>query len=302
MNHKLLLRPPKSAIVPEAMALASAAAASRELSGEKEPRVTIKFIGVGTQFSGPDCYHSNLLLTAKSGKKLLIDCGSDIRFSLQEADIPLKNIASAIDAIYISHLHSDHIGGVETIALSAYFSPAPGKPHLFAEKKLLRRLWRDSLKGGLRYIQGRGMELEDYFQCHPVSAAGFFVWEGIKFSLVKMPHIQNKEKDYDSYGLIIEELGEGGKVFFSADTQFRPELIAKMAEQVDLIFHDCETAARKTGVHAHYHELSTLAADVKGKIWLYHYHPERAYHPEADGFRGFVGKGQVFEFPAGGKV
>jgi ribonuclease BN (tRNA processing enzyme) len=226
---------------------------------------------------------------------MLIDCGSDIRFSLQEADIPLGNIASEIDAVYISHLHSDHIGGVETIALSAYFSPGHRKPKLFAEEKLIRRLWLHSLKGGLQCIQGRCMELEDYFECRPVSDSGSFIWEGIKFRLMKMPHIQSGQKDHDSYGLIMEEHSEGANVFFTADTRFRPELIKETAKRVDIIFHDCETSPFKTGVHAHYDELCTLPEDVKRKIWLYHYQPDPVYNPEADGFRGFVIKGQEFE-------
>ncbi len=271
------------------------------LSGEKDRHVKIKFIGVGSQFSGHDYYHSNMLITAKSGKKLLIDCGSDIRFSLEEADINLGNLAREIDAVYISHLHSDHIGGIETIALSAYFNPADRKPKLFAEEKLIRRLWLDSLKGGLQCIQGRCMEIDDYFECHPVPDSGSFIWEGINFRLMKMPHIQSGQKNHDSYGLIIQEQSEGANVFFTADTQFRPELIKETAEKMHIIFHDCETTQFKTGVHAHYEELRTLPEDVKRKIWLYHYQPDPVYNPEADGFRGFVIKGQEFEIKGKGQ-
>lgn len=264
-------------------------------SYEKNSYMMIKFVGVGSQFSGHDYYHSNVLVTAKSGKKLLIDCGSDIRFSLQEAGIKLWNLAREIDGVYISHLHSDHIGGLESIALSAYFNPVDRRPKLFAEDKLIRRLWLDSLKGGLECIQGRCMEIDDYFECQPVPESGFFIWEGIKFRLMKMPHIQSGQKDHDSYGLIIEEQSDGTNVFFTADTQFRPELIKEMADKVDIIFHDCETTPFRTGVHSHYEELCTLPEDVKRKIWLYHYQPHPAYNPEADGFLGFVIKGQEFE-------
>ncbi|MBF0557185.1 MAG: response regulator [Nitrospirae bacterium] len=263
--------------------------------GKKDSHVMIKFLGVGSQFSGYAYYHSNVLITARSGKNLLIDCGGDIRFSLEEADIKLENLSREIDAVYISHLHSDHIGGLETIALSAYFNPADRKPKLFAEEKLIRRLWLDSLKGGLQCIQGRCMEIDDYFECHPVQESGAFIWEEIKFRLMKMPHIQSGQRDHDSYGLIIEEQNEGANVFFTADTQFRPELIKEMADKVDIIFHDCETTPFKTGVHAHYEELCTLPEDVKRKIWLYHYQPDPDYNAEADGFMGFVIKSQEFE-------
>ena len=39
---------------------------------------------------------------------------------------------------------------------------------------------------------------------------------------------------------------------------------------------------------------------MKGKIWLYHYQASSDYDPAADGFRGFVKKGQVFDLTANG--
>ena len=58
----------------------------------------------------------------------------------------------------------------------------------------------------------------------------------------------------------------------------------------------------KSGVHAHFNDLATMSRDVKGKIWLSHYQDEVvgnegwAKKAEDAGFRGFVKKGQVFEF------
>ncbi|MDM8523453.1 hypothetical protein QUF80_08790 [Desulfococcaceae bacterium HSG8] len=45
----------------------------------------IKFLGVGSAFTTPEYYQSNMPVTSRSGKQLLVDCGGDIRFSLGES-------------------------------------------------------------------------------------------------------------------------------------------------------------------------------------------------------------------------
>jgi len=55
----------------------------------------------------------------------------------------------------------------------------------------------------------------------------------------------------------------------------------------------------KSRVHAHYDDLRReLSDETKSKIWLVHYDDKapEIFNPVADGFRGFVKKGQVFDF------
>jgi hypothetical protein len=42
--------------------------------------------------------------------------------------------------------------------------------------------------------------------------------------------------------------------------------------------------------------LSALSAEIKRKMWLYHYQPGPLPDAEKDGFRGFVKRGQTFDF------
>ena len=254
----------------------------------------IRFIGVGTQFSSHDQYHSNMVITARTGKRMLVDCGGDARFSLAESGI----CPTDLDAVYVSHLHSDHIGGLEWLALSTYFRQEAKRLKLFGEENLLGDLWNTSLKGGLECIGRKRMQLIDYFDCCPLKEGTPFHWEGIGFDMVKMLHIAGDACSHHSYGLLIETTGgEKNVVFITTDTLFQPELLDGISKQVDLIFHDCETTAGRTAVHAHYDQLCTLTASVKQKIWLYHYQPNPDYRPHEDGFQGFVAKGQEFSFP-----
>lgn len=251
----------------------------------------IRFIGVGSQFSGQDLFQSNMVITATSGKQLLIDCGGDARYSLTECGLRPRDL----DAVYISHLHADHIGGMEWLALSTFFASERRRLALFGEENLLERLWNNSLKGGLECLRTKRMTLADYFDCHAVADGEQFQWEGICFTMVKMLHIVGTDCNHDSFGLLIEP-PDSKAVFISTDAIFQPELLLEKTAQAEVIFHDCETTPHKTGVHAHYDELCRLPASVREKIWLYHYQADPGYQPRMDRFQGFVVKGQEFSF------
>jgi ribonuclease BN (tRNA processing enzyme) len=251
----------------------------------------IRFIGVGSQSAGHDQYHSNMVITSRTGQRMLVDCGGDARFSLAESGLRQNDI----DAVYISHLHSDHIGGMEWLALSTYFAKERRRLSLFGEAHLLDRLWENSLKGGLECLRWKRMELADYFDCHALAEGTPFLWEGISFGMVKMLHITGEQCHHDSYGLLVDTAQPGGKaIFISTDAVFQPELLEKISKKVDLIFHDCETAPHKTQVHAHYDQLATLPASIRQKMWLYHYQAAPVCNASKDGFQGFVAKGQEF--------
>ncbi|MDT8447737.1 MAG: MBL fold metallo-hydrolase [bacterium] len=251
--------------------------------------MNIKFLGVGSAFTTADYFQSNLLITADSGKRLLVDCGTDVRFSLAEAGLGPFDI----DAVYLSHQHADHLGGIEFLVYATFFSPDFKHPLLFAEENLLHTAWEHSIKGGLGCVDDVPRKLDDFFRPQPVAENGSFEWEGNRFTLVKMPHVITQVCQLYSYGLLMESSG-GEKAFFSTDALYQPDILAPLAEQVQVIWHDAETRNPATGVHAHYEQLVDLPAAIKAKTWLYHYQPNPEFNPLEDGFLGFVAKGQEF--------
>ncbi len=253
----------------------------------------IQFIGVGSAFTTREYYQSNALVIAPSGKKLLIDCGTHAQFALEELGINNSNLGKEIDGVYISHLHADHIGSLEWLALVTYFNPAFPRPKLFGIQSLMSDLWNKSLRGGLETLEGKIANLTDYFECHPVRINNSFVWENIRFTPVQTVHVVSGMQIQHSYGLMIQEIGSDHRVFLTTDTQFAPYQMRKFYDQADLILHDCETAPFKSGVHAHYDDLNGLPDKVKAKMWLYHYQPKPQQDATKDGFLGFVKKAQI---------
>ena len=168
------------------------------------------------------------------------------------------------------------------------------------EENLMKKMWNQSLKGGLGCIEGKEMHLNDYFDCRPLSDNDSFLWEGIRFSLVKMPHVITNGYKHNSFGLMIkEEEYKEPVVFITMDTRFQPDFISEISKSVNVIFHDCETSPFKSIIHTHYEDLRTLHTEVKKKMWLYHYQPYPDYDAKADGFKGFIEKGQEFDFADG---
>jgi ribonuclease BN (tRNA processing enzyme) len=256
----------------------------------------ITFLGSGSAFYVGsrlgENWQSNVLITSPSGRRLLIDCGTDIRFSLKEQGLT----AADVDDVFISHLHADHIGGLEWLAFSTRFSPLKRKPHLWAHQSIVRDLWSHSLKGGLGSLEGEDANLHSYFDVHPIRENKGFTWEGVYFQLVQVVHIMDGHKISPSYGLLFT-LGET-RIFFTADTQYAPSQISQFYRSADLILHDCETSPYQSGVHAHFEQLRSLPDEIKRKMWLYHYQPGEKRNSNEEGFAGWVEKGKTFTFPA----
>jgi len=254
----------------------------------------ILFLGSGSAHTvGTDNFQSNMLLTADSGRRMLIDCGSDIRWSLARQGLSHRDITD----IYVSHLHADHIGGLEYVAFTTRFDPACGRPRLYLEASIAAPLWDHSLRGGLGVITDGETRMQDFFQVVPLAAGQPFLWEGVRLEPIPLPHVVAPRTTLHSNGLLLQQGGHA--TLITTDTRFEADFLARCYARADLIFHDCEVGSCKTSIHAHYDDLVTLPAEVRAKMWLYDYPPGPLPDALADGFQGFVRPGQCFELTHG---
>jgi ribonuclease BN (tRNA processing enzyme) len=231
-------------------------------------------LGTGSAFTMNN-WQTNFIIQ-RNNKNLMVDCGSDIRWSLKSQSFSFKDI----DAVYISHGHGDHAGGLEFLGFTRYFTrkamidnnvpnPLP-LPHLFCERNVLRSLWDHTLRGGMEGLEGIDANIETYFNIHPIERNHSFSWEGLSFDIVQSVHISAKYCIVDSFGIMFRD-DDGTRIYMTTDVQFSPES-SMMAyyDESNVIIHDCETLY-KSGVHAHYDNLKTLPDHIKNKILLVHY-------------------------------
>lgn len=251
------------------------------------------FIGTGSAFTVGGNYNSNMYFEADNGKRLLLDCGCDVRHALHELGLD----QNAFEAVYISHLHADHVGGMEWLAFKTMFDPnSSHRVDLYCADTMVKPLW-NILSGGLCSLEHVEANLTSYFNVKSIVPNGHFNWQGVKFNLFQTVHQISNSHIVPSFGL--EALIDGLHVVVSTDTKFprnNDEALLKLYDTADIIFHDCETCSFKSNVHAHFSELATLDPSIKRKMWLYHYQPGELPDARKEGFRGFVKKGQCFDF------
>ena len=135
--------------------------------------LTLTFLGVGAAFAKRN-FQSNALIEAWSSgpdeqdtpdDTLLVDFGTTGPLALNQLrqregfaylDDQGRVNYPAIKRIFVSHLHSDHIGGLEELAamnIHVFGNPKGGrefKPQLYGSPEVLLNLWDRSMRGGHR--------------------------------------------------------------------------------------------------------------------------------------------------------
>lgn len=249
------------------------------------------FLGTGSAFTvGTNNYQSNVLIEHSNGKRLMLDCGTDARHSLHELQYSYRDITD----VYLTHLHADHVGGLEWLGFTRKFDESCDRPTVYVSELMAEELWNNTLSGTMRSLEGEVADFSSYFKLVKVPPNESFTWENIDFNLVQTVHIMNGSALAPCHGVFFT-LGKT-KIYYTADSQFCPHMLETFYQEADLIFHDCETSPTHSNVHAHYTELVNLPPEIKKKMWLYHYNPGPLPDAEDDGFKGFVKKGQTFEF------
>lgn len=245
------------------------------------------FLGASYAFiTEPDCFQSNMLIESNSHRRMLVDCGSDVRRSLRAVGLSFSDI----DAVYISHLHADHIGGLEWLGFSKKFN-GQKKPLLYISDDQKETLWKHALSAGMSSLEYEKANLDSFFEVISIPNQTFS-WENIQFELVRVPHTCSHHEFLPSYGLFVIHGKEN--IFISTDTRFSQDVLMSVYEKASLIFHDCETSEKLSAQHAHFNELKTLPSSIKKKMWLYDYNDPPLPDAIKAGFLGFVKAGQIF--------
>lgn len=235
-------------------------------------KVRIKFLGVGNAFSMKFGNNSAVVAVEKNGitKNIMIDCGRTTPDDLVRAGYTWEDI----DAIFITHLHGDHVYGLETAGFMGRYKYNK-KPHLiFPNAKIKNDLWEKVLKGTM--AQGdldRLMNFDDYFTFDIVDKTEeYFLFNGVMFSTFVTQHVKNKK----SYGLVI---GEFNYVIYTSDSLLNRDFLdLAVSDGCQAIFHDCQMIHYEGQVHASLQDLRGLDSHIREKIIIMHYGDDIVSH------------------------
>ncbi len=184
-------------------------------------------LGSGTSVPHPQRAAAAFWLETASGN-VLLDCGADSAHRMAQEKVDWPNL----DAIWISHLHLDHCGGLASLLFGLKWAPQTeerSKPlRIFGcagLTKLLKAI-DESNNYGL-FAQRFPIELHEV----SVDCADFEMMPGLGAQTFSTPHTR------ESLAIRLTD-NDGTSVVYTSDTGFSEEL-ATFARGADLLILEC---------------------------------------------------------------
>ena len=190
---------------------------------------------------------SSMLLESE-GRRLLVDCGPDLREQLLAAEV------DEIEAVIVTHDHADHCHGIDDLRP---LSQARGEPLPL----LARRVTLDRLAEKFRYIF-----VESRF--YPAIAKGVEAGDDYNLGAATLRFVDQPHGSITSLGIRIDE-GDRSAVY-AIDFHELTDDMAALYEKTDVWFCDC-LQRQPHPTHAHLEAVLGWARDLRvGQVYLTH--------------------------------
>jgi ribonuclease BN (tRNA processing enzyme) len=233
-------------------------------------------LGTGTPYPDPTASGPATAVVV-GGRVLLFDAGPGVMRRLRAANLPL----SGPEALFITHLHSDHTLGYADLMLTSWVmrrrAPFPvfGPPGLRSMTDHLLAAYSEDIiirTNGLEHEVADGYRVD----VHEIRGGVVYEKDGVRVTAITVEHGAWKE----AFGYRIDTAGRS--IVISGDT--RPsEAVLKAAQGVDVLIHEVYSAShlrpedRPGGEDwprycREYHtsdvELGALAARIRPKLLI----------------------------------
>ena len=185
----------------------------------------MKLITLGTSHGDPGLkrFCSALLLSTSWGD-YLFEAGAPVNALFIRRDIPF----SRLKAVFISHSHEDHTGGLPGLLKSIVKRPEPGQ---FTRVCLPEKCCIDGVESFMA---------STHRPCSPELVAFEEIREGIffddgtlKVSAFKTDHMSNENMHYPCWAFLVE--AEGKRLLFSGDVGKFSDLDGQIGDGVDIL-------------------------------------------------------------------
>jgi ribonuclease BN (tRNA processing enzyme) len=212
----------------------------------------LRFLGVGSAQAvelGSAC-----AVLEKEGRPLLmIDCGGEALTAY------LAHYGALPDAIFITHTHLDHVGGMERLFFRAWFdAQRRGQVKLYVPAALVPWLQMRIADYPGVLAEG-GVNYWDAFRLVP-HTRGFW-HEGLWFDSFAVRH----HAPDTAFGIALQ-----GSFAYSGDTRPIPESLARYAAHGEVVAHDCALVGNPS--HSGIDDLEReYPQELLRRLRLYHY-------------------------------
>ncbi len=214
--------------------------------------LALRFLGVGNA-SAVELGSSSSVIELDGEPLLMIDCGPEALTAY------LHRYQSAPKAIYLTHAHMDHVGGLERLFFSTYFDLAlRGQLRIYAHAALIPIL-QSRVADYPQVLAEGGANFWDAFQLIALSRG--FWHEGFWFDVFPTRH----HAPMTSFGISLR-----ASVVWTGDTRPIPEVLSCIAGSKELVAHDCVVHGNPshTGIEDIERE---YPAELRERLVLYHY-------------------------------
>lgn len=221
-------------------------------------------LGVGGAFTDK-FYHTNYILEIP-GCRVLIDAGTTLRYSLLAAGYTVKDI----DAVAITHFHSDHVGGLEEFAQRCRYI-YNYRPILYAMPD------QDPLLTSMFALHGA--RPDDYLNIiiceNPIMLKDI---NNVEYHLEYYSTVGLHAEVTSNYIVGIRRIDGDDKairILFTGDIgPIEKSLLGRLVEDSETaaVFHDCYTGAAPTPAHPSVEQIVKFyPAEQLKKIYCIHY-------------------------------
>jgi ribonuclease Z len=210
-------------------------------NGEAQIKVTL--LGTGAPVPSIERFGPSILVEA-GGQKLLFDCGRGASQRLWQLKIPLGQV----DALFITHLHSDHVVGIPDLWLTGWIPAAYGrraKPFHVLGPDGTKHMMENLVKAFSWDVNTRTKEdnkIDSGALVIPADIKEGFTWEknGVKVTPFTVRHAEFIDS---ALGYRVDYGGRS--VILSGDTRYSENLI-KYAKGADVVIHEVAAANEKS--------------------------------------------------------